>query len=147
MDTGHLLERVPMRSAWLTGLPSRRFMRLVRNSESRDGMRFFKVTGNSTCLQVRLRYTYRGIPYANRKVERDERIHASQRRLVSQIYSMETLKGLEQYIDGAVTQFSKKLQDRLGQNIDMGLFVQLFAFDVVGEVTYASSESMFPLLR
>ena len=50
---------------------------------------------------------------------------------------METLKSLEQYIDGAVIHFSKKLQDRLGQNIDMGLFVQLFAFDVVGEVTYA----------
>lgn len=59
---------------------------------------------------------------------------------------METLKSLEQYIDGAVTQFSEKLLNRLGQNIDMGLFVQLFAFDVVGEVTYASSESMFHLL-
>ena len=56
---------------------------------------------------------------------------------------METLKSLEQYIDGAVTQFSETLLDRLGQNIDMGLFVQLFAFDVVGEVTYAPSESMF----
>ena len=79
------------------------------------------------------------------KVERDERIHASQRRLVSRIYSVETLKSLEQYIDGAVAQFTKILQDRLGQNIDMGLFVQLFAFDVVGEVTYASSNSLFPL--
>ena len=59
---------------------------------------------------------------------------------------METLKSLEQYIDGAVTHFSKILQDRLGENIDMGLFVQLFAFDVIGEVTYASPEPMFPLL-
>ena len=59
---------------------------------------------------------------------------------------METLKSLEQYIDGAVLQFRKILQDCQGQKIDMGLFVQLFAFDVIGEVTYASPESMFPIL-
>ena len=59
---------------------------------------------------------------------------------------METLKSLEQYIDDAVTHFRKILQDRLGQNIDMGLFIQLFAFDVIGEVTYASPESILSIL-
>lgn len=46
--------------------------------------------------------------------ERNECIHSSQRRLVSQIYSMEALKDLEQYVDDAVVHFSRKMQDRLG---------------------------------
>ena len=40
-------------------------------------------------------------------------------------------------MDDAVAHFVQKMQDRLGQNIDMGLFVQLFAFDVIGEVTFS----------
>lgn len=35
-----------------------------------------------------------------------ERIHSSQRRLVSQIYSMEPLKDLEQYVEDAVVHLS-----------------------------------------
>ena len=50
---------------------------------------------------------------------------------------MDSLKDSEQYVDGAVAHFCRILQDRLGQNIDMGLFVQLFAFDIIGEVTFS----------
>ena len=60
--------------------------------------------------------------------ERDEGIHGSQRRLVSRIYSMDSLKDLETYVDDAISYFMTKMQMRLGQSIDMGLFVQLFAF-------------------
>ncbi|MCJ1239302.1 hypothetical protein MMC14_007296 [Varicellaria rhodocarpa] len=55
--------------------------------------------------------------------ERDKRIHSSQRRLVSSIYSMDRLKDLEPSIDNAP--------------IDMGVWAQLFAFDVIGEVTFS----------
>ena len=44
---------------------------------------------------------------------------------------MDPLRDLEQYVNGAVAHFRRKMQDGLGQNIDMGLFVQLFAFDVM----------------
>ena len=60
--------------------------------------------------------------------ERDERIHACQRRLVSSIYSMDALKDLEKYVDDAVSHFVRKMQDQQGQNMNLGLFVQLFAF-------------------
>ncbi len=70
--------------------------------------------------------------------ERDERVHSSQRRLVGQIYSMDALKDFEKYVDDAVALFNKEMHDRLGQNVDMGLFVQLFAFDVIGEVTFSN---------
>lgn len=60
--------------------------------------------------------------------ERDEGVHGMQRRLVSRIYSMESLKHLETYVDDAVSHLLAKMQQRQGQSIDMGLFVQLFAF-------------------
>lgn len=64
--------------------------------------------------------------------ERDERKHASQRRLVSRIYSMESLKGLERYVDDAVQHFIGKMNVLADTDIDMGLFVQLFAFGKYG---------------
>ncbi len=60
--------------------------------------------------------------------ERDEGIHGRQRRLVSRIYSMESLKDLEMYVNDAVSHLMTKMLERKGQSIDMGLFVQLFAF-------------------
>ena len=50
---------------------------------------------------------------------------------------MDALKDLERYIDDAVAHFCQKMQAQLDQKIDMGLFVQLFAFDIVGEVTFS----------
>ena len=41
---------------------------------------------------------------------------------------MESLKGLETYVDDAISHFMKKMQERQGQSINMGLFVLLFAF-------------------
>ena len=50
---------------------------------------------------------------------------------------MDALEDFEQYVNAAVAHFNQKMQVRLGQNINMGLFVQLFAFDVIGEVTFS----------
>ena len=50
---------------------------------------------------------------------------------------MEALSPFEKYVDDAVAHFIQKMQASLGQRIDMGLFVQLFAFDVIGEVTFS----------
>jgi len=60
--------------------------------------------------------------------ERDERIHGEQRRLVSRAYSMESLRDLEQYVDNAVNVFLGHMSERQGRVIDMGNWVQLFAF-------------------
>ncbi|KAI9713247.1 MAG: hypothetical protein M1820_001234 [Bogoriella megaspora] len=69
--------------------------------------------------------------------ERDERLHGQQRRLVSRPYSMESLKDLEPYVDDAVRVFLSNMEKSKGQSIDMGNWVQLFAFDVIGEVTFS----------
>ena len=41
---------------------------------------------------------------------------------------MEALKDLEQYVDNAVTVFMDQMNKRLGEVVDMGNWVQLFAF-------------------
>jgi cytochrome P450 len=69
--------------------------------------------------------------------ERDEGIHAGQRRLVSSVYSMSSLKDLEEYVNEAVNVFMAKMKEMQGQTVDMGKWTQLFAFDVIGELTFS----------
>jgi hypothetical protein len=59
---------------------------------------------------------------------RDEKIHGEHRRLVSSAYSMASLKDLEVYVDASVTVFMEKMASMVGKSVDMGLWVQLFAF-------------------
>ncbi|KAH6658877.1 cytochrome P450 family protein [Truncatella angustata] len=69
--------------------------------------------------------------------ERNEDIHRSQRRLVSHIYSLSSMKKLEPYVDNAITFFLTKLSTMEGQRIDVNKWVRLFAYDVIGEVTFS----------
>jgi len=69
--------------------------------------------------------------------ERDETIHAKQRRLVSNIYSMSGLKALEGYVDNTINVFMMKMKEMQGQSVDLGNWVQLFAVDVIGEITFS----------
>ncbi|KAK6392882.1 hypothetical protein LTR65_002964 [Meristemomyces frigidus] len=69
--------------------------------------------------------------------ERDERIHGQQRRLISRTYAMDSLRTLEPFVDDAVKVFLDNMSERQDQVIDMGNWVQLFAFDVIGEITFS----------
>ncbi|KAK4980787.1 hypothetical protein LTR66_010359 [Elasticomyces elasticus] len=69
--------------------------------------------------------------------ERNEKVHGTQRRLISRPYAMESLKELEPYVDDAVDRFMGHMKDREGETVDMGKWVQLFAFDIIGEVTFS----------
>jgi hypothetical protein len=60
--------------------------------------------------------------------ERNEKIHRVQRRLVSRIYAMDSLKELESYVDDAIKVFLTRMRERQGQVVNMGLWVQLYAF-------------------
>lgn len=71
--------------------------------------------------------------------ERDEKIHGQQRRLVSRAYSMDALKDLEPHVDTAIKTFLSKMDSLKHSSIDMGRWTQLFAFDVIGEVTFSKS--------
>jgi cytochrome P450 len=70
---------------------------------------------------------------------RDERVHGQHRRLISSIYSLDQLKKLEPGVDTAVTLFIDRLEEvtKEGASVDMSKWAQLFAFDVIGEVTFS----------
>lgn len=61
----NLSEPARTRSASMTCLHSRKFMRLGPNSQSPAGTRFSRDTGNLTCSQVRPRYTSTAFEFKN----------------------------------------------------------------------------------
>ncbi|KAI1738863.1 cytochrome P450 [Xylaria scruposa] len=71
--------------------------------------------------------------------ERNEKIHSAQRRLVARAYSMESTLRLEAQLNELITPFLSKL-DAVAfskQIIDIGYWLQLFAFDVIGAVSFS----------
>jgi hypothetical protein len=60
--------------------------------------------------------------------EPNESIHGQQRRLVSRIYSAESLKDFEPYVADAISHFMVKMEELQGKGVDMGKWLQLFAF-------------------
>ncbi|KAI4845223.1 cytochrome P450 [Aureobasidium sp. EXF-8845] len=71
--------------------------------------------------------------------ERDEKLHGKQRSLISSAYAMTSLKDLEPYVDDTVNRFLDAMSERQNQVVDMGKWAQLFAFDVIGEITFSKS--------
>ncbi|KAI0100592.1 cytochrome P450 [Nemania sp. FL0031] len=71
--------------------------------------------------------------------ERNEKIHSAQRRLVARAYSMESTMRLEPHIDELIIPLLKKFDDIAysRQTIDLGYWLQLFAFDVIGAVSFS----------
>ncbi|KAF1912067.1 cytochrome P450, partial [Ampelomyces quisqualis] len=66
---------------------------------------------------------------------RDEKVHGQHRRLISSIYSLDQLRKLEGGVDTAISFFIDKLEN--GSSVDMSEWAQLFAFDIIGEVTFS----------
>lgn len=60
--------------------------------------------------------------------ERDERIHASQRRLVSGIYAMNSLAQYQGKVDEAIEVMVQQMRQKGGETVDLGVWLQLFAF-------------------
>ncbi|KAJ2974229.1 hypothetical protein NUW58_g8725 [Xylaria curta] len=71
--------------------------------------------------------------------ERNEKLHAAQRRLVARAYSMESTMHLEPQVDELISQLLRKFDDMAfsRQTVDLGYWLQLFAFDVVGAVSFS----------
>lgn len=73
----------------------------------------------------------------------DEKFHAKLRKAVSNAYAMSTLVQFEPLVDATTTEFLKQLElrfaDKPGQDgvCDFGTWLQYYAFDVIGELTYS----------
>jgi hypothetical protein len=60
--------------------------------------------------------------------ERDEKIHAAQRRLVSGIYAMKSLEQYQGKVDEAIEVMVQQMRNKGGETVDLGVWLQLFAF-------------------
>lgn len=67
--------------------------------------------------------------------QRNEKIHSEQRKLVARAYSMDSMVYLEPKVDLVISQMVEQLDKINGQTIDLGLWLQLYAF---GRLTISS---------
>ncbi|KAG4429800.1 hypothetical protein IFR05_014722, partial [Cadophora sp. M221] len=70
--------------------------------------------------------------------EIDEGIHREQKMKTANAFSMTNLLELEPAIDSCSTLFMEKLQEfaKAGKSVDLGSWLQYYAFDVIGEITF-----------
>ncbi|KAI0450404.1 cytochrome P450 [Xylaria acuta] len=72
--------------------------------------------------------------FADRSIQR----HANTRRQLQSTYSMTSLVSYEPYVDHCADIFEQRLSEisEAGTAVDMGHWLQCYAFDVIGEITY-----------
>lgn len=71
----------------------------------------------------------------------DESVHAKMKRLVANAYALSTLVEFEPLVDNTTHVFLDTLQERFaagkGKVVDLGQYLQFYAFDVMGELTFS----------
>ena len=67
---------------------------------------------------------------------RDPAHHKALKQPVSQLFSMTNMKNYEPYADECTRIFISAMQDLEGQNVDLGAWLQWYAFDVVAYLTF-----------
>lgn len=67
---------------------------------------------------------------------RDPSEHQALRRPVAQFFSMTTVKTFEQYADECIKILVGATSDQEGQAINLGRWLQWYAFDVIGSITF-----------
>lgn len=70
--------------------------------------------------------------------QRDEKLHAQRRRFVNGLYSLSSVLESERSINACTATFMSRLDEFVnsGETIDLGLWLQMYAFDVIGELFY-----------
>ena len=71
---------------------------------------------------------------------RDENVHRIMKRPIAQIYSMSNLVSFEGYVNSTIGYFFQRLEELFvdkGSPVDLGHWLHLFAFDVMGEITFS----------
>lgn len=67
---------------------------------------------------------------------RDPIAHQALRRPVAQKFSMSSIKSLEPFADECTGIFIDAMRDLEGQQVDIGAWLQWYAFDVIGAITF-----------
>ncbi|KAF4958664.1 hypothetical protein FGADI_2212 [Fusarium gaditjirri] len=77
-------------------------------------------------------------PHEDLFTQRDEKVHAQRRRFVNNLYSLSSILESEPHVDACTTSFKSRLDEfaARGDTFDLGLWLQMYAFDVIGELFY-----------
>jgi hypothetical protein len=67
----------------------------------------------------------------------DPEEHKFLKRSVSQKFSMTSIRNLEYLVDPCSQIFTDAMMDMQGQTVDLGAWVQWYAFDVVGAISFS----------
>ncbi|KAL4942583.1 hypothetical protein BDV06DRAFT_235320 [Aspergillus oleicola] len=69
----------------------------------------------------------------------DAKVHGAARRLFANNYSMSSMVNYEAYVDECIRTFQSTLEKRSAekQKMDMGDWLQYYAFDVIGNITFS----------
>lgn len=67
---------------------------------------------------------------------RDPVQHQALRRPVAQKFSMSSIKSMEPFADDCSDIFIQAMRDLEGQSVDLGAWLQWYAFDVIGAITF-----------
>ncbi|UNI22993.1 hypothetical protein JDV02_008835 [Purpureocillium takamizusanense] len=67
---------------------------------------------------------------------RDPAQHQALRRPVAQKFSMSSIKAMEPFADDCTDIFMQAMEDLQGQDIDLGVWLQWYAFDVIAAITF-----------
>ncbi|KAF2804541.1 cytochrome P450 [Mytilinidion resinicola] len=68
---------------------------------------------------------------------RDPEYHRNLKRPVTQKYSMTSIRALEHLVDPCNTIFTDAMLDLSGQVVDLGAWLQWYAFDAIGAITFS----------
>ncbi|KAK6538472.1 hypothetical protein TWF694_010055 [Orbilia ellipsospora] len=82
-------------------------------------------------------FIVRGKPYENMFNTTNEDFHQLLRKPVAKAYAMTTIVEYEPFVDDTTLLFLKKMEELVGQTIDFAVWLQYYAFDVIGEMTFS----------
>jgi cytochrome P450 len=69
---------------------------------------------------------------------RDEAVHKAKKRPVANAFSMSTMRELEPMNDTCSEILTRKLKERIGQDVDLGTWLHWYAFDVISSITFSN---------
>lgn len=69
---------------------------------------------------------------------RDESVHKTKKRPVANAFSMSTMRELEPMNDACSEILLRKLKERAGEEIDLGMWLHWYAFDVISSITFSN---------
>ena len=67
---------------------------------------------------------------------RDPAYHSALKKPVAQLFSMTNMKNYEPHTDECTAIFLKSMRDLQGTPVDLAIWLQWYAFDVIGSITF-----------